>query len=88
MMAMVGFVELGTDSWITNITGNLMADPQKGLYLFMWTGTLMFLLRFCAGPIVHRISPLGLLAVSSAIGALGLFLLSQAGGRFPISAAR
>ncbi len=39
LMAMVGFVELGTDSWISNITGNLLADPKKGLYLFIWTST-------------------------------------------------
>ena len=84
LMAMVGFVELGTDSWISNLTGNLMADPTKGLYLFIWTATLMFVLRFFAGPIVHRISPLGLLAVSAGFGAVGLFLLSQAGGRFDL----
>ena len=84
LMAMVGFVELGTDSWISNITGNLMADPTKGLYLFIWTASLMFVLRFFAGPIVQRISPLGLLAVSGCIGAVGLFLLSQAGGSFNI----
>ena len=84
LMAMIGFVELGTDSWISNITGNLMADPTKGLYLFVWTASLMFILRFFAGPIVHRISPLGLLLVSSCFGAVGLFLLSQAGGSFDI----
>ena len=84
LMAMVGFVELGTDSWISNITGNLMADPTKGLYLFIWTASLMFVLRFFAGPIVRRISPLGLLTVSACFGAVGLFLLSQAGGRFNV----
>src|SRR5262245_42059346 len=35
--AMVGYVELGTDSWISNITGTIQADPQKGLLLFVWT---------------------------------------------------
>jgi MFS family permease len=39
----------------------------------------MFVLRFFAGPLVHRLSPLGLLAASAAIGALGLLWLSQAG---------
>ena len=52
--ALVGYVELGTDSWIANITGNIMASPQKGLLLFVYTSGLMFVLRFFAGPIVHR----------------------------------
>lgn len=81
LMAMVGFVELGTDSWITTITGLLLDDPRKGLYLFIWASGLMFVLRFVAGPIVHRISPLGLLFISACIGATGLILLSETGGR-------
>ena len=39
---------------------------------------LMFCLRFIAGPIVHSISPLGLLFVSACLGAIGLTLLSGA----------
>jgi len=84
LMAMVGFVELGTDSWISNITGNLLANPTRGLYLFIWTSGLMFVLRFCAGPIVHRISPLGLLFAGSCLGMLGLLLLSEAGAGFQL----
>jgi len=37
-------------------------------------------LRFFAGPIVHRLSPLGLLAVSSVVAAIGLIFLSEAAG--------
>ncbi|MFN5313517.1 MAG: MFS transporter [Planctomyces sp.] len=76
--AMVGYVELGTDSWISKITGNIMASPQKGLLLFVYTSALMFALRFFAGPIVHRISPLGLLFVSGILGFAGLNLLGVA----------
>ncbi|MEZ6087537.1 MAG: MFS transporter [Pirellulaceae bacterium] len=76
--ALVGYVELGTDSWISKITGSIMNDPQKGLMLFVYTSSLMFALRFVAGPIVHRISPLGLLFVSSILGAVGLTLLGSA----------
>lgn len=76
--AMVGYVELGTDSWIGSITGAIMADPGKGLLLFVYTSSLMFVLRFFAGPIVHRISPLGLLFVSGILGAIGLTLLGNA----------
>lgn len=76
--ALVGYVELGTDSWIANITGNIMASREKGLLLFVYTSGLMFVLRFFAGPIVHRISPLGLLFVSACMGATGLYMLGGA----------
>jgi MFS family permease len=76
--AMVGYVELGTDSWISNITGNIMASREKGLLLFVYTSALMFALRFFAGPIVHQISPLGLLLVSAVFGAVGLVMLGGA----------
>jgi len=78
--ALVGYVELGTDSWISNITGNILASPQNGLLLFVYTSTLMFVLRFFAGPIVHKISPPGLLFVSAIFGATGLLLLGSAHG--------
>ncbi|HWL10776.1 MAG TPA: MFS transporter, partial [Planctomicrobium sp.] len=76
--AMVGYVELGTDSWISKITGSIMASPKAGLALFVYTSTLMFLLRFVAGPIVHKISPLGLLLVSAILGFAGLTMLGAA----------
>ena len=78
--AMVGYVELGTDSWIAKITGTIMASEANGLLLFVYTSGLMFILRFFAGPIVERISPLGLLAVSAIFGAVGLTLLGNAEG--------
>ncbi len=76
--ALLGYVELGTDSWISNITGNILASREKGLLLFVYTSGLMFALRFFAGPIVERISPLGLLFVGAACGATGLTLLGNA----------
>jgi MFS family permease len=75
--AMVGYVELGTDSWITNITGTILKNPNYGVMLFIWTSGLMFILRFCAGPIVHKISPLGLLFCSAVLGCCGLTMLGM-----------
>jgi len=73
--ALVGYVELGTDSWISNITGRILESKSAGLWLFIWTSGLMFVLRFFAGPIVHKINPLGLLFISAICGTLGLYLL-------------
>jgi MFS family permease len=78
--AMVGYVELGTDSWISNITGHILTNKNYGLMLFVWTSGLMFALRFFAGPIVHKISPLGLLFCSAVLASTGLVLLGNAYG--------
>jgi MFS family permease len=75
--AIVGSVELGTDSWIQNITGNLFTSEQ-GKYLFIWTSAIMFGLRFCAHWIetTLKLSPIGLLLACSVIACIGLNLAS------------
>jgi MFS family permease len=75
--ALVGAVELGTDGWIQNITGNLFTSEQ-GKYLFIWTSAIMFGLRFCAHWIEKtlKLSPIGLLVVCSIIACVGLNLAS------------
>ena len=72
--ACIGYVELGTDSWITNITEGITG---QGFQLFIYASAVMFVLRFFAGPIVERINPLGLLCVSALLGSLGLLWLSS-----------
>lgn len=76
--AMVGYVELGTDSWISRITGSIL-DESTGRWLFVYTSALMFTLRFMAGPIVHKVSPLGLLLISAVLACVGLFILGGVG---------
>ena len=75
--ALVGAVELGTDGWIQNITGNLFT-PEQGKALFLWTSAIMFGLRFCAHWIEKtlKLSPVGLLFVCSVLAAGGLTLAS------------
>jgi MFS family permease len=73
--AMVGYVELGTDTWITEITKTVLENKNTALIAFIWTNLLMFTLRFFAGPIVHRINPVGLLFASAVIGTIGLVML-------------
>jgi len=75
--ALIGYVELGTDSWIVNITKTVLSNDDTALLAFIWTNVLMFTLRFFAGPIVHRISPLGLLFCSAVLGTAGLLLLGM-----------
>ena len=44
----------------------------SGGWILVYTSLIMLILRFFAGPIVHALSPLGLLAASAAIAAGGL----------------
>ena len=74
----IGYVELGTDSWIVNIMDTVLGG--KGLFILLYTSILMFVLRFFAGPIVHRINPLGLLFVSACVAAIGLYSLGSLAG--------
>jgi len=75
--ALVGAVELGTDGWIQNITGNLLT-PTQGNMLFVFTSLFMFVLRFCADFIEKKLglSPVGLLTICAIIACVGLNLVS------------
>jgi MFS family permease len=74
---LLGAVELGTDGWIQNITGNILT-PAQGKILFVFTSLLMFTLRFCAHFIEKnlKLSPIGLLFICSVLGAIGLRMVS------------
>jgi MFS family permease len=75
---LVGAVELGTDGWIQNITGNLLTSGQ-GKVLFIWTNVIMFSLRFCADFIEKRLglSPVGILLTCACLAVVGLVLSSR-----------
>lgn len=72
--AMIGYMELGVDSWQTRLMENLV---ENSVVVLIYTSVLMFVLRFFAGPIVHRLNPIGLLLASSVIAVLGLLWLGM-----------
>lgn len=74
----VGSVELGTDGWIQNITGNILT-PAQGKILFVFTSSIMFALRFTADFIEKRIglSPIGILLACSLLAVAGLLATSR-----------
>lgn len=76
--SLVGAVELGTDGWIQNITGNILTSGE-GKILFVFTSAVMFGLRFCADFIEKKLGlkPVGILLVCSILACLGLILTSK-----------
>jgi MFS family permease len=79
VMMLLATTEIGTDSWIQDIMRSTLNDEVKGTMFLVYTSAIMFVLRFFAGPIVHRISPLGLLATCAALATVGLYGLGHAG---------
>jgi MFS family permease len=73
--------ELGTDGWMPELLKLSGPDfPNFATWIFVYVSVIMTVLRFYAGPIVHRFSAIGLLVVSSVIAIMGLLLLSNATG--------
>jgi hypothetical protein len=80
IMMPLAITELGTDAWISG----LMEKPMEAAgwnpgWVLIYTSAIMMVLRFFAGPIVHRLSPIGLLVVSAFLAIVGLLALSRTG---------
>jgi MFS family permease len=85
IMVPLATTELGVDSWVSALMTPILG--ANGLYVLLYTSLLMMILRFCAGPILHKFSPIGVLAGCSMLAALGLVSLSHASGTALIFAA-
>lgn len=88
IMIPLATTELGTDAWIEEIMQGVAKTNgfDAGLVL-VYTSAIMMVLRFFAGPIVHKLSPIGLLIVSSLLAIGGLYTLSTAQGMAVFAAA-
>jgi MFS family permease len=88
IMIPLAITELGVDSWISDLmAGEMQNIGIAGGWVLVYTSLIMMVLRFSAGPIVHKLSPLGLLATCALIAAAGLFFLSKATGAVILLAA-
>jgi MFS family permease len=81
IMMPLATTEIGTDGWISS----LMTEPMKASgynpgWVLIYTSGIMMVLRFLAGPIVHKLSPLGLLATCATLAILGLLALAKTNG--------
>ena len=76
-MLLTASTELGPGQWIPNI---LTYAGVPGILVLAWINGLMAIGRQCAGPFVDRLSPLGMLIASAALGGLGLLAMSHSDG--------
>jgi len=87
IMIPLATTELGTDGWITGIMEGVTKGRFHPGWILIYTSFIMMVLRFFAGPIVHSLSPLGLLATSAILAVVGLLFLANATGMALIFAA-
>jgi MFS family permease len=81
IMMPLATAEIGTDGWISSLMeGPMKAAGHHPAWVLVYTSAIMMVLRFFAGSIVHRISPLGLLAGCSLLAIIGLTWLSKTNG--------
>ena len=74
-MAITASLELGPNRWIPPV---LEAGGMHGILVLAYISGLMAVLRFFAGPVVHRLSPTGILVGSAVLAGIGLFWFSFA----------
>jgi hypothetical protein len=78
LLCMMGTVttELAPGQWVDLALTNVVGMP--GIWVLVYVSALMFVMRHFAGPIVSRISSVGLLGFSCAAAACGLYFLAVA----------
>jgi MFS family permease len=75
-MFLTAATELAPGRWVDLALTNTV--HMHGIWLLIYVSGLMFVMRHFAGQAAHKLSPVGLLWVSCALGSLGLVLLSVA----------
>jgi MFS family permease len=73
-MLLTASTELGPNQWQNSVLTRT-ADVS-GTLVFVYTSGLMFVMRFFAGPLAHRLSPIGMMTGSAMFAAAGLYWLS------------
>ena len=68
--------ELAPGQWVDFALSRTVHMP--GILLLVYVSALMFVMRHFAGPLVHKLSPIGLLWISSLMASIGLVALSVA----------
>ena len=83
-MFLTANTELSTTQWIDKLLGNAGANP---LLILALVNGLMALGRYFGEPLIHKLSPKGVLLASSVISVLGLYLLRTTEGGMLYAAA-
>jgi MFS family permease len=76
-MLLTASTELGPNQWQESVLKRTTGGgPGIGTLIFVYTSGLMFVMRFFAGPLAHKLSPVGMLTGSALLSGVGLYWLS------------
>ena len=84
-MVLTSATELAPNQWMESVLRNIAHTP--GILVLVYISGLMFVMRFFAGTVTKKVSPIGLMLACSALAAVGLFALSYAHDPFTAFAA-
>ena len=75
-MAMTASIEIGPTRWMPAV---LEAGGMAGILVLVYVNGIMAVMRYWAGPVVHWLSPTGILLLSAVLSGAGLLWLSSGG---------
>ena len=78
-MLLTAATELATGQWIGSILANVAG--ASSILILVLINAIMYVGRSFAAPVVHRLSPVGMLAGSAAFALVGLLAMSYAASR-------
>lgn len=73
-MMLTASIELGPGQLLESVLRN--TAKMSGTMVFVYGSALMFVLRYFAGPIAHKLSPIGMMWASVTLAGIGLFTLA------------
>ncbi len=79
-MLLTASMELAPNQWQEAVLRRTV--KISGTLVLVYTSAIMFVLRFFAGPLAHKISPVGMLFFSSLLTGAGLYSLSFANNAY------
>lgn len=83
-MMFTAATEQGTMQWITVLLSHsfdkLFSEGTGSILILVWISAVMALARLVAGPVVHKLSGIGVLLFSAVGSGIGLYLMSISSG--------
>lgn len=83
-MMFTAATEQGTMQWITVLLSHsfdkLFSEGTSSILILVWISAVMALARLVAGPVIHKISAIGVLLFSAVVSGIGLYLMSITSG--------
>lgn len=83
-MMFTAATEQGTMQWIAVLLNHsfdmLFSEGVSSILILVWISAIMALARLVAGPVIHKLTGIGVLLFSAVVSGIGLYLMSISSG--------